>query len=122
MLNFLNSFAKFHPYNLAVTINIGDGFFTDLEINNDKQAGEYLKIFFDHIRTNTISTEAINFINSNFSNDSKNKTLLHYSSIIHESKHFHDYILSPCRKLHNKKIFLFICIFISYINRVSERK
>ncbi|MGM0609261.1 MAG: hypothetical protein ACQESP_12705 [Candidatus Muiribacteriota bacterium] len=95
MLNYLNSFAKFHPYNLAITINIGDGFFSDIEIDSEEQATEYMKLFFDQIQTNQISKKAIDFLTTNFSGDSKHKNLLHYSSIVHESKHFHDYVLSP---------------------------
>lgn len=97
-LHFLNSFAKFHPYNLSISINIGDGFLTDLNFENDQQSVEYLRFFFDQTTNSKTSEEAINFINkknSKDSKDSKNKILLHHSSIIHESKHFHDYVLSP---------------------------
>lgn len=95
MLNHLNSFAKFHPYNLAIVIDIGEHFLSSLEMNNEIQASKYLKLFFRQIETNEISEETVDFINNNFSAESKYKTMIHYTSFIHESKHFHDYMLSP---------------------------
>lgn len=87
------SFVKFNPFNLSITYNIENHFLDENLIYTKDYIEIYLKGYFKYIRTGVIEQNLIDYIHT-LDTTHKDKLIHQLSSVIHEKKHFHDYMLS----------------------------
>lgn len=84
---------KFNPYSLSITYNIENDFLDKDLIITESYIEKFLKNFFKYLRTNEIDSSLIDYLQK-LEPIKKNKLIHQVSSVIHEKKHFHDYMLS----------------------------
>ena len=118
-MKFINSIATFHPYNLSISIKF-DSLHKNLDLNHSEFT-EYTKIFFSQLQDNDLQEKKIKDFIKVMPKEKQNQVLAHYTSIIHESKHFHDYILSPVGNYAIRRYFtLFAYSIITLMNLSGE--
>ncbi|MCR8709971.1 hypothetical protein [Aliarcobacter butzleri] len=113
------SAIKFNPFNLSVLINVDKEFIHPKAVYNSEYEN-YLKLFFEYIETNHVNNNIKECIDSFTNLDEKNDLILQFSSIAHEDRHFHDYILSSNGNYIIRKYFYMYAYIFSIIPKFKQ--